>query len=41
MGWGAFLGVYGLTFFALSISFVSNIAMEGVQDHRARRKEQE
>jgi hypothetical protein len=41
MGWGAFLGVYGLTFFALSISFVSNIAMEGVQDNRASRKEQE
>lgn len=30
MGWGAFLGLYGLTFFALSISFVSNIAMEGI-----------
>ena len=30
MGWGGFLGIYGLTFFALSISFVSNIAMEGV-----------
>jgi hypothetical protein len=30
MGWGGFLGLYGLTFFALSISFVSNIAMEGV-----------
>lgn len=28
--WGGFLGMYGLTFFALSISFVSNIAMEGV-----------
>lgn len=30
MAWGGFLGLYGLTFFALSISFVSNIAMEGV-----------
>ena len=29
--WGGFLGMYGLTFFALSISFVSNIAMEGVK----------
>ncbi len=28
--WGGFLGLYGLTFFALSISFVSNIAMEGI-----------
>lgn len=27
--WGAFLSVYGFTFFALSISFVSNIAIEG------------
>ncbi|MEC9485263.1 MAG: potassium channel family protein [Candidatus Izemoplasma sp.] len=28
--WGGFLSMYGLTFFALSIGFVSNIAMEGV-----------
>jgi hypothetical protein len=28
--WGGFLGLYGLTFFALSISFVANIAMEGI-----------
>lgn len=34
MGWGGFLGIYGLTFFALSISFVSNIAMEGVNSVR-------
>lgn|GEM_PF-1585710 len=34
MGWGAFLGMYGLTFFALSISFVSNIAMEGINTVR-------
>ncbi|MCF7925245.1 MAG: potassium channel family protein [Candidatus Izimaplasma sp.] len=27
--WGGFLSMYGLTFFALSIGFVSNIAMEG------------
>jgi hypothetical protein len=32
--WGGFLGMYGLTFFALSISFVSNIAMEGVNIRR-------
>ena len=32
--WGGFLGIYGLTFFALSISFVSNIAMEGVNTVR-------
>lgn len=36
MGWGAFLGLYGLTFFALSISFVSNIAIEG---YSARKEE--
>jgi hypothetical protein len=36
--WGGFLGIYGLTFFALSISFVSNIAMEGVQSSREERK---
>lgn len=34
MAWGGFLGIYGLTFFALSISFVSNIAMEGVNSVR-------
>ena len=34
MAWGGFLGMYGLTFFALSISFVSNIAMEGVNTGR-------
>lgn len=32
--WGGFLGIYGLTFFALSISFVSNIAMEGINSVR-------
>jgi len=37
-GWGGFLSMYGLTFFALSIGFVSNIAMEGVA---ARREEDE
>jgi len=30
LGWGGFLSMYGLTFFALSIGFVSNIAMEGI-----------
>lgn len=34
MGWGAFLGIYGLTFFALSISYVSNIAMEGLSSRK-------
>jgi hypothetical protein len=34
--WGGFLSVYGFTFFALSISFVSNIAIEG-----ATRKEED
>ena len=29
--WGAFLGIYGVTFYALSIGFVSNIAIEGAQ----------
>ncbi|AIO18150.1 Ion channel [Candidatus Izimaplasma bacterium HR1] len=38
MGWGGFLGIYGLTFFALSISFVSNIAMEGVNSVREENK---
>ena len=38
MGWGGFLGLYGLTFFALSISFVSNIAMEGVNTVREESK---
>jgi hypothetical protein len=38
MAWGGFLGLYGLTFFALSISFVSNIAMEGVNTVREERK---
>ena len=33
-GWGGFLSMYGLTFFALSIGFVSNIAMEGVAARR-------
>jgi len=33
-GWGGFLSMYGLTFFALSIGFVSNIAMEGVSARR-------
>ncbi len=32
--WGGFLSMYGLTFFALSIGFVSNIAMEGVTARR-------
>ncbi len=32
--WGGFLSMYGLTFFALSIGFVSNIAMEGVSVKR-------
>ncbi|MBN2605682.1 MAG: two pore domain potassium channel family protein [Bacilli bacterium] len=32
--WGAFLSIYGFTFFALSISFVSNIAMEGTSMNR-------
>ncbi len=32
--WGGFLSMYGLTFFALSIGFVSNIAMEGVSARR-------
>jgi hypothetical protein len=32
--WGGFLSMYGLTFFALSIGFVSNIAMEGVNSFR-------
>ena len=36
--WGGFLGLYGLTFFALSISFVSNIAMEGVNTVREESK---
>lgn len=36
--WGGFLGLYGLTFFALSISFVSNIAMEGVNTAREESK---
>lgn len=30
LAWGGFLSMYGLTFFALSIGFVSNIAMEGI-----------
>ena len=30
MVWGGFLSVYGFTFFALSIGFVSNIAIENV-----------
>ena len=38
MVWGGFLGMYGLTFFALSISFVSNIAMEGYNSRREERK---
>ena len=32
--WGGFLSMYGLTFFALSIGFVSSIAMEGVAARR-------
>lgn len=28
--WGGFLGFYGFSFFALSIGYVSNIAIEGV-----------
>ena len=38
MAWGGFLGMYGLTFFALSISFVSNIAMEGINSTREERR---
>ncbi len=37
--WGGFLGIYGLTFFALSISFVSNIAMEGINSVREEQKD--
>ena len=32
--WGGFLSIYGFTFFALSISFVSNIAIEGATSTR-------
>lgn len=32
--WGGFLSIYGFTFFALSISFVSNIAIEGATSSR-------
>lgn len=32
--WGGFLSIYGFTFFALSISFVSNIAIEGATSDR-------
>ncbi|MDC0558890.1 potassium channel family protein, partial [Candidatus Izimaplasma bacterium] len=32
--WGGFLSIYGLTFYALSIGFVSNIAMEGITRNR-------
>jgi|LGVE01.1.fsa_nt_gb hypothetical protein len=32
--WGGFLSIYGLTFYALSIGFVSNIAMEGIAVNR-------
>ncbi len=32
--WGGFLSLYGLTFYALSIGFVSNIAMEGIAVNR-------
>ncbi len=32
--WGAFLGIYGVTFYALSIGFVSNIAIAGAQDRK-------
>ena len=37
-GWGGFLSMYGLTFFALSIGFVSNIAMRGVSAGREENK---
>ncbi len=37
--WGGFLSMYGLTFFALSIGFVSNIAMEGVSAKREEDKD--
>ena len=37
--WGGFLSMYGLTFFALSIGFVSNIAMEGVTARREEDKD--
>jgi len=30
--WGGFLSVYGITFYALSIGYVSNIAFMGVTD---------
>lgn len=32
--WGAFLGIYGVTFYALSIGFVSNIAIEGATQRK-------
>ncbi len=32
--WGAFLGIYGFSFFALSIGFVSNIAIEGATERK-------
>ena len=32
--WGAFLGIYGVTFYALSIGFVSNIAIEGATERK-------
>ncbi len=32
--WGGFLSFYGFTFFALSIGFVSNIAIEGIVSSR-------
>ncbi len=34
MAWGGFLSFYGFTFFALSIGFVSNIAIEGITTTR-------
>ena len=32
--WGGFLSIYGITFYALSIGFVSNIAIAGTKEDR-------
>ncbi len=32
--WGAFLSIYGITFYALSIGYVSNIASLGITEKK-------
>ena len=37
--WGGFLSIYGITFYALSIGYVSNIAFMGVTDTKESEKD--